>query len=87
VSKQKHCGACGNAVLAAMRIRLEDHALVDDLCAHYARSGFAVNPVGEGVIEVAQPGSPAEEQERRELMMHLRIWTILNPDAEARILG
>jgi len=62
-----------------MRIRLRDLALVDDLCAHFARSGFAVRRVGEGGIVVGQPDRASNSQERRDAVMHLRIWRAVNP--------
>jgi hypothetical protein len=69
-----------------MLIRMEDHALVDDLCAHYRRAGFHAESVGGGMIEVARPDAPDEEQERREILMHLRVWQVTNPDASAEFL-
>jgi hypothetical protein len=52
-------------------IRTDDHAVVNDLCAHYRRSGFRVESVGGGMIEVARPDAPDEAHERREVEMHL----------------
>ena len=70
-----------------MFLLLEDHALVDDLCAHYRRSGFTAEPVGDGMVELRRPDAPNPEQERREVRMHLRIWEIIRPDASADLLG
>ena len=67
-----------------MLIQLDDHALVDDLCAHFARSGFTARPVGAGAAEVARPIPSTEDQDRREILLHLRVWQIVNPDVEAR---
>jgi hypothetical protein len=33
-----------------MRIHIDNHGLVDELCAHYARSGFKAASVGGGMI-------------------------------------
>jgi hypothetical protein len=64
-----------------MLITLHDQALVDDLCAHFARSGFAVEPLGAGMVAVERPDAPTPEQERREVELHLRVWQVANPGA------
>ena len=66
-----------------MLIRVENRWLVDDLCSHYARSGFLVLRVGGGMIEVRRPHAPNEREERRMIEMHQRIWNICNPGAVA----
>jgi hypothetical protein len=68
-------------------IQLDDHALVNNLCAHYTRSGFTAQPVGGGMIEITRPDSPTEDQHRREVVLHLQVWNVLNPDATARTVG
>jgi hypothetical protein len=78
--------ADGYEELRLMLIRTDDHSFVDDLCAHYRRSGFHAESVGGGVIEVARPDAADEEQERREVLMHLRVWEISNPNAHAELL-
>ena len=69
-----------------MLIQLADHALVDDFCAHYRRSGFHAEDVGGGVVEIVRPDAPQVEQERREVLMHLRVWEVLHPDVRAALL-
>ena len=69
-----------------MLIRTDDHTLVDDLCAHYRRSGFHAESVGGGMIEVGRPDAPDVDQERREVLMHLRVWEVTHPDARAELL-
>jgi len=68
-----------------MLIQLEDTALVVDLCAHYTRSGFTAEPVGGGMVEVGHPGARSAEEERREVLMHLRVWDLIHPEAGARL--
>jgi hypothetical protein len=68
-----------------MLIRTDNHSLVDDLCAHYRRSGFHVESVGGGMVEVAPPDASNQEQERREVLMHLRVWEVTNPDTHAEL--
>jgi len=67
-----------------MLIRLDDNTLVDDLCAHYRRSGFRVEPMGGGMVDVARENAPTPEQERHEVLLHLRVWEAVNPDVIAR---
>jgi hypothetical protein len=69
-----------------MLIRLEDHPLVDNLCAHYRRSGFRVESVGGGMIDVGRDQAPSPEQERNEVLMHLRVWQLANPGVHAELL-
>jgi hypothetical protein len=69
-----------------MHIRLDDPTLVDDLCAHYRRSGFAAERVDGGRVEVALADAPSREQERLEVLLHLRVWEAVNPDARGELL-
>jgi hypothetical protein len=69
-----------------MFIRIDDHTLVDDLCAHYRRSGFHAESVGGGMIEVMQPEALDPTQERRAVLMHLRVWEVANPDVSVEAL-
>ena len=70
-----------------MLIRLENNLLVNDLCAHYARSGFEVLRVGGGMIEVRRPDARDGQEERRMIEMHQRIWEICNPGAVVSTAG
>ena len=69
-----------------MLIRVDDNDLVDDLCAHYRRSGFHVEAVGGGMAEVARRDAPSREQERYEVLLHLRIWQVTHPEMECVLL-
>jgi hypothetical protein len=69
-----------------MLIRLDDHALVDDLCLHYRRSGFEAESVGGGMVEVRKPDAPTPQREREELILHLRVWEVANPNTHAEAL-
>ena len=69
-----------------MLIRVDDIDLVDDLCAHYRRSGFQVEAVGGGMAEVARRDAPTREQERYEVLLHLRIWQVTHPEVECVLL-
>jgi hypothetical protein len=64
-----------------MLITLHDHALVQDLCAHFTRSGFGAEPVGGGMVEITRADAPSLEQEQREVELHLRVWQVANPGA------
>jgi hypothetical protein len=76
----------GYEELRLMLIRIDDHTLVDDLCAHYRRSGFHAESVGGGMIEVARPDAPDERRERRDVLMHLRVWEVTHSDAQVELL-
>jgi len=67
-----------------MLIRIDDPALVEDLCAHFTRSGFYAEHVGGGMVEVEPPDAASDEEARRAVMMHLRVWQIANPDVRAQ---
>jgi hypothetical protein len=69
-----------------MLIRIDDQALVDDLRAHFRRSGFTAEGVGGGMVEVTKPDALDAVQERREISMHLRVWEIANTEANAQLL-
>lgn len=66
---------------------MDDHALVNDLCAHYARSGFTVGSVGGGMIEVERPDAATKDQERRDVLLHLRVWEVLNPGVTVTVVS
>jgi hypothetical protein len=70
-----------------MLIRLDDNTLVDDLCAHYRRSGFSVEHMGGGMVDVARENAPTPEQERHEVLLHLRVWEAVNPDTRGELLA
>jgi hypothetical protein len=68
-----------------MLIRLDDPVLVEDLCAHFKRSGFTVERVGGGMIEVGRPDVPVPEQAGREIALHARVWEAMHPDARVEL--
>jgi hypothetical protein len=70
-----------------MYLWVEDHAFVDDLCAHYRRSGFTAERAGGGMVEIRRPDAPDEGQERREVLAHLRVWGLLQPTARVEPLA
>jgi len=80
-------GPAGKRELRLMLIRLSDHALVDEFCDHYRRSGFVAEPVRDGIVEALRTDAPSPEQCRREVLMHLQIWRVLNPDVAAQPVG
>ena len=69
-----------------MRLRIPDPSLRDELSAHYARSGFAVRPVGERDLAVERPDAPTDEQARREVEAHLLVWGLLHPECPGEIV-
>jgi hypothetical protein len=73
--------------LRPMLIRLGDASFVDDLCAHFRRSGFTCERAGGSMVEVSRPDAPSPDQERREVELHLRVWRAANAEATADALG
>jgi hypothetical protein len=70
-----------------MLIRLSDPSFVDDLCAHFRRSGFECEPAGHSMVEVSRPDAPSPAQERRELDLHLRVWRATHPEVGADLFS
>ncbi len=70
-----------------MRVLIDDPAFLDDLCAHFRRAGFSVDPVDEDMIEVDRPDAPTPQQATAESRVHLQLWRILNPDQRAEIVS
>lgn len=69
-----------------MVIRLSDQSLSDDLVAHYSRSGFETELVGDCVVRVRRSDAPDAEQEQREVRVHLAVWRLLHPHADVDVL-
>jgi hypothetical protein len=62
-----------------MLTQLDDHALADDLCAHFTRSGFTASVSANGTAEIARRIPSTKDLERREILLHLRVWEIVHP--------
>ena len=71
---------------AAMLIHIHDTTKVDDLCAHYRRSGFRAASLGGGVVEIFGAAARSRDHERQAVLMHLRVWQLVNPDVAVRPL-
>jgi hypothetical protein len=69
-----------------MRVLIDDPAFLDDLCAHFRRAGFSVDPVDEELIEVDRPDAPTPQQAIAEIRVHLQLWRILNPNQRAELV-
>jgi hypothetical protein len=68
-----------------MRVTISDPTLLADLHGHFQRAGFAAEPSGERSLEVRRPDAPDDEQARREIEVHLRVWRARHPGAEAEV--
>jgi hypothetical protein len=66
-----------------MRIRLSDAALVPELRQHFELSGFVTNRFDEDTIEAWRPDAPSEQQNRREVELHLIVWRTMHPETIA----
>lgn len=69
-----------------MLLRFEYHVLVDELCAHYRRSGFYAQRIGTGLVEVGRPGVDDPREESRDVVSQLRAWEKLHPEAPAEVV-
>ena len=69
-----------------MRLRLDDSGLIPDLCDHYNRAGFAAQPVSGSLVEIRRADAPDPGQERREILLHLRVWMAMNPVADVTVV-
>jgi hypothetical protein len=72
----RHCG---------MRLRTGDLTLLDDLRAHFERSGFVVENTGDADLDVRRPDAPSPEQEAREIELHLQVWRLMHPGIRAEL--
>ncbi|MEO8291356.1 MAG: hypothetical protein ABI649_10235 [Gaiellaceae bacterium] len=68
-----------------MLIRISDQSSVEDFCAHFHRSGFAVERAGGSMVQVYRLDAPSKDQERREVELHLRAWQATNPDLSVEV--
>jgi hypothetical protein len=74
-------------VLAALRVRISDAALLDDLRTFLEAAECPVRNVGLGTLDVTMPRAPSSEQAEREVAIYLRTWQAMHPGADARIVG
>ena len=70
-----------------MLIQLNNHSLADDLLHHFARSGFRAQSMGAGLVKVQRLDSLTKDREHREILIHLRVWEAVNPEATALIVS
>ena len=69
-----------------MRLRAGNPTLLDDLRAHFERSGFAVEKTGDADLDVRRPDAPSPEQEALEIEVHLKVWRLMQPGAEVELV-
>ena len=62
-----------------MLLRISDAILLDDLSAHFLRSGFEVEEAGGTTIGVSDRDDPSPELELEEIELHLRAWQASHP--------
>jgi hypothetical protein len=70
-----------------MRLRTGDLTLLDNLRAHFERSGFIVALTGDGDLDVRRSDAPSAEQEAREIELHLLIWRIMQPSLGVELVA
>jgi hypothetical protein len=68
-------------------IRIDNPDLIDNLSVHFTRSGFSVERAGGAMIDVRRDDAPTPEQERHEVLLHLRVWQVINPETHGELVG
>jgi hypothetical protein len=76
-----------NCGLRPVRLRIPDPSLREELSYHYARSGFAVRPLGDCELAVERTDAPDDDQGRREVAAHLLVWELLHPESPGEIVS
>jgi hypothetical protein len=70
-----------------MRLRTGDPTLLDDLRAHFERSGFVVKRTGDADLDVRRPDALSPEQEALEIELHLKVWHVMRPASRVELDG
>jgi hypothetical protein len=65
-----------------VQVRLHDPSLLSELTLHFERSGFRVQRMGDA-LDVDRDDAPDEAHAAREILAHLTVWTLMNPDSVA----
>jgi len=73
--------------VTALLIRIDNTDLMDDLYVHFTRSGFSVERAGGAMIDVRRDDAPTRDQERHEVLLHLRVWQVINPGEHGELVG
>jgi hypothetical protein len=71
---------------AAMRIRLSDPSLVDDLLMFLRERQCVVEPASEDTLDVELPAAMRSDAAALELQLYLRVWEATHPGARAEPL-
>ena len=69
-----------------MRLRTGDPNLLDDLRAHFERSGFAVENTGDSDLDIRRHDAPSVAQEAREIELHLKVWRVMQPSLPVELV-
>lgn len=69
-----------------MRLRIGDPTLLEDLRAHFERSGFAVESTGDADLDIRRHDAPSAEQEAREIEIHLAVWRVMQPSLAVELV-
>ena len=70
-----------------MRVQVSDKAFAEGLKTYLQAAECSVRVVGEVTLDVSMPRAPSDDQALREVVIYLRTWQAMNPDAHARIVG
>jgi hypothetical protein len=69
-----------------MRVRTGDLTVLEDLRAHFERSGFIVALTADGDLDVRRSDAPSVEQEALEIELHLIVWRIMRPSVRVELV-
>jgi MOSC domain-containing protein YiiM len=73
-------------VTAAMRVRLSDAHLLEDLKSYLEAAECRVRRVDRATLEVTIDRAPSAEQAEREAALYLKTWQAMNPGFYARVV-
>jgi hypothetical protein len=68
-----------------VRIRVSDHASLDDLAADLRECGYIADPLGPAELEVFLTTAD-ERAERMEVRFYVSTWSIEHPGVDAEIV-
>ena len=72
---------------AAMRVRVSDPALLENLQRYLRAADCVVEQAGADALDVAVARAPSDEQARREVDIYLKAWQAMNPGARTELIA
>jgi hypothetical protein len=72
---------------AAMRVRVSDPALLEDLQRYLRAADCVAEQADEDALDVAVPRAPSDDQARREVDIYLKAWQAMKLGAHADLVA